>query len=202
MVVSNVHAIHEMPNREAPTRQRRAITWSTPGKEKWYMQNNPKTELHMHSDPQMRIGLQLFWWNVTINVFSTAISLGSPRNFLHIQIQSMRWLIYNWSFSTGNASNEEKKTNQDNCSWPSKAGILQSSKTKSAPSEELVHDTMDWFKSLQSNRYKTVFSKISFILLNLKIVRMQRKKKEFRIVLEISCFWEGINTLWANVGKK
>ena len=168
------------------------------------MQHNPKTELHMHCYPQMRIGLQLFWWNVTINVFSTAISLGSHRNFLHIQIQSMRWLICTWSFNTGNASNGEKKTNLDNCSWPSKAGILQSSKTKTAPSEEWVHDTMDWFKSLQSNRYKTVFSKISFILLNLKIVSIQREKKEFRIVLEISCFSEDINTLpcWGKVGKK
>ena len=41
------------------------------------MQNNPKTELHMHVNPQMRIGLQLFWSIVTIFIVSTMTSLRS-----------------------------------------------------------------------------------------------------------------------------
>ena len=44
------------------------------------MQNNPKTERHMHSNPQMRIRLQLFLSTITINLFSTAISLRSSCN--------------------------------------------------------------------------------------------------------------------------
>ena len=50
------------------------------------MQHKPKTELHMHADPQMKIRLQLFWLIVTIIIFSTAISLRrmrSSRNFFH-----------------------------------------------------------------------------------------------------------------------
>ena len=61
------------------------------------------------------------------------------------------WLIaYPW-----NASNEEKKENQDNCSWPSWRGILQSSKIKTASSEEWMNDTMDWMNSRYFNRWKT-----------------------------------------------
>ena len=50
------------------------------------MQHKPKTELHMHADPQMKIRLQLFWSIVTIIIFSTAISLRRmriSRNFFH-----------------------------------------------------------------------------------------------------------------------
>ena len=42
--------------------------WSTTGKEKWYMQNNLKTRLDMHSNPQMRSRLQVFWSIVTVEV--------------------------------------------------------------------------------------------------------------------------------------
>ena len=44
------------------------------------MQSNPKTELHMHADPQMRTRLQLFWSIVTIIIVSTTTSLRSPCN--------------------------------------------------------------------------------------------------------------------------
>ena len=123
------------------------------------MQNSPKTKLHMHADPQMRIRLQLFWSIVTIIIFSIAISLRawrSPCNFFHIQMQSMRRFHFGWSFTTTrNTSNEKKKNYQDNCSWPNWRGILQSSKTKAASSEEWMNDTMDCMKSRYCNRWRT-----------------------------------------------
>ena len=38
-------------------------------KKKCYMQNNPKTSVDMHSNPQMRSRLQVFWSIVMINFF-------------------------------------------------------------------------------------------------------------------------------------
>ena len=127
------------------------------------MQNNPKTELHMHVDPQMRIHLQLFWSIVTIFIVSTTTSLRSAWNVVQIQMKSMRNFHFGWSFintTTRNASNEKKKKNQDNCSWPSWRGILQSCKTKAASSEERMNDTMDWSKSRYFNRWRAYFSEI------------------------------------------
>ena len=45
------------------------------------MQNHPNTELHMHSDPQMRSRVQLFWSIITIHIFSTITSLRSQYAF-------------------------------------------------------------------------------------------------------------------------
>ena len=65
------------------------------------------------------------------------VSLRNPCNVFHIQMQSVRRFRFGCLFTTTrNASNEEKKKNQDNCSWPSWRGILQSCKTKAASSEE------------------------------------------------------------------
>ena len=71
------------------------------------------------------------------------------------QMQSMRRIHFGWLLTTRNASNEEKNENQDNCSWPSWRGILQSSKTKTPSSEEWMNDTMDWMNSRYFNRWKT-----------------------------------------------
>ena len=54
------------------------------------MQNNLKTELHMHSDPQMRSIVQLFWSIVTIIIFSDQLSLMAIKAFFDIQMQSMK----------------------------------------------------------------------------------------------------------------
>ena len=45
--------------------------WCTNRKEKWYMQNNLKTGLHMHSDPQMRTWLQVFYSHMLQSIFHT-----------------------------------------------------------------------------------------------------------------------------------
>ena len=143
------------------------------------MQNNSKTELHMHADPQMRTRLQLFCSIVTIIIFSTATSLRSSCNVFHIQMQSMRRFHFGWSFTTTrNASNEKKKKNQDNCSWPSWRGILQSCKTKAASSEEWMSDTMDCFKSHYFNRWRAYFSEIYPVRVTLKFLDIQKKKFE------------------------
>ena len=89
----------------------------------------------MHLDPQMRSSLQLFWSIVMINIFSPKISVRSQANFFHFQMQSCDYLIFGWSPNTRNASNEEKKKNQHNSSWPGGTGILQSPKTKAASSD-------------------------------------------------------------------
>ena len=78
------------------------------------MQNNPKTELHMHADPQMRIRLQLFWSIVTIIVFSTAKSLRSRCNFFHshsnaIDLPNPFWLNVSFTSTTWTASHEERE---------------------------------------------------------------------------------------------
>ena len=96
---------------------------------------------------------------------------------------------------------KKRGQNQDNCSWPSRGGILQSSKTKAASSEELMHDTMDWFKSLQSNRYKTFFPKIYFIHSTLKLLDMQRKKKDLELFKKILALRSHEN-LVSECGKK
>ena len=137
-----------------------------------------------------------FLLDPNVSRFFDQISLRSDGNFFYIQMQSKQvfnfWLIV----KTKNASNEEKRKSQENCSWPSRTGILQSSKSKAASSEEWMHDTMDWVKSHYFNRWKTFFSKIYFIHSTLiAILRYAGKKTEFRIVLEISCFWlETIST--------
>ena len=143
------------------------------------MQNNPKTELHMHVNPQMRIGLQLFWSIVTIFIVSTTTSLRSAWNVFQIQMQSMRNFHFGWSFIntiTRNACNEKQKKNQDNCSWPSWRGILQSCKTKAASSEEWMSDTMDWFKSRYFNRWRTYFSEIYSVRVTLKFLDIEKKR--------------------------
>ena len=154
------------------------------------MQNNPKTELHMHADPQMRIRLQLFWSIVTIFLFSTTISLRSLCNVFHIQMQSMRRFHFGWSFTTTrNASNEEKKKNQDNCSWPSWRGILQSCKTKLLLQKN--EWTIQWIglKAATSIVGEHIFRKyIPFTQRrNLKILGYA-EKKTILSCLENSCF--------------
>ena len=165
------------------------------------MQNNPKTKLHMHADPQMRIRLQLFRSIVTIIILLTTTSLRSPCNVFHIQMQSMRRFHFGWSFTTTrNASNEEKKKNQDNCSWPSWRGILQSCKTKAASSEEWMNDTMDWSKSRYFNRWRAYFSEIYPVRVTLKFLDIQ-KKNDFELLRKFLLLEDG-KTLWTNVGKK
>ena len=150
------------------------------------MQNNPKTELLMHADPQMRIRLQLFWSIVTIFLFSTTISLRSLCNVFHIQMQSMRRFHFGWSFTTTrNASNEEKKKNQDNCSWPSWRGILQSCKTKLLLQKNEWYNGLDEQPLLQS--LENTISENIFSLLNLKILGYA-EKKTILSCLENSCF--------------
>ena len=58
--------------------RKRAIEVLLETKNATWMQNNPKTELHMRSDPQMKSYVQLFWSIVTINIFSTIIILEKP----------------------------------------------------------------------------------------------------------------------------
>ena len=152
------------------------------------MQNNPKTELHMHADPQMRIGLQLFCSIVTIIIFSTATSLRSSCNVFHIQMQSMRRFHFGWSFTTTRkASNEEKKKNQDNCSWPSWRGILQSCKTKALlQKNEWI---IEWIglKAATSIVGEHIFRKYICSLndATLKFLDMQRKKNDFELLRKL-----------------
>ena len=51
-------------------------------------------------------------------------------NFFTSKSNRCNDLIFGWSFNMRNAFNEIKKKNQENCTWPSGSGILQSSKTK------------------------------------------------------------------------
>ena len=170
------------------------------------MQNNPKTELHMHADPQMRIRLQLFWSIVTIMIVSTTTSLRSPCNVFHIQMQSMRRFHFGYSFTTTrNTSNEEKKKNHDNCSWPSWRGILQSCKIKAASSEEWM---IQWIgvKAATWIVGEHIFRKyIPFTQRRkLKILGYAEKKKTILSFLENSCFQDEWKILWTNIimGKK
>ena len=61
--------------------RKRAIEVLVENKNAICMQNHPKTELHMHSDPQMRSRVQLFWSIITIHIFSTITSLRSSYAF-------------------------------------------------------------------------------------------------------------------------
>ena len=61
--------------------RKRAVEVPLETKNATCMQNNPKTELHVRSDPQMRIHVQTFCSIVAINVFSTVISSRSYREF-------------------------------------------------------------------------------------------------------------------------
>ena len=166
------------------------------------MQNNPKTELHMHADPQIRICLQLFWSIATIFIFSTAISLRSHRNFFHIQMQSMRRFHFGWSFTTTrNTSNEKKKNYQDNCSWPNWRGILQSSKTKTASSEEWMNDTMDWIETRYFNRWRTYFRKFIPFTQTWNSWICRGKKNDFELLRKFFLF-KSIENLVDERGKK
>ena len=68
-----------------------AFQRSITAKEKWYMQNNLKTERHMHCDPQMRSRLLFFWRIVTIDVFLDHTMLEKPSElFFGIQIKQFQ----------------------------------------------------------------------------------------------------------------
>ena len=64
-------------------------------KKNWYMQNNLKTGMHMHSDPQMRICLKVSWSIVTFTWFSTTNAWEVHQLFLCSFLQShMKHVIY------------------------------------------------------------------------------------------------------------
>ena len=161
------------------------------------MQNNLKTGMHMHSDPQMRIRLQVFWSIVTITCFSTMICLRSAckffwhRDAIDATIQFFVDLI-----KPGLLFNEKKKKNQDNCLWPSRTGILQSSQTKAALLEEWIHDNWNRWKAVTRIVGKYIFRKyISSNVFDLKIEQsldIQRNKRILNL-LEYS-LKETINT--------
>ena len=86
--------------------QSRTDCWKTTGsleKKNWYMQNNLKTGMHMHSYLQMRIRLQVFWSIVTITCFSNMICLISACNFFWhrraIDATMQRFIFYFFSRS-------------------------------------------------------------------------------------------------------
>ena len=171
------------------------------------MQHKPKAELNMHADLQMKIRLQLFCSIITIIIFSTAISLRRVwlSQLFSFQMQSMRRIHFGWLFTTRNASNEEKKKNQDNCSWPSWRGILQSCKTKAASSEEWMNDAMDWLKAATSIVGEHIFRKyIPFTQRrNLKILgHAERKKKNDFELLRKFLLLRREENLVTNVEKK
>ena len=100
------------------------------------------------------------FWPTNKKPFATCLLDPNDSHFFdHDILEKLTWLfvtsrcnpyddlIFCWSSNTRNASNVEKKKYQDNCTWPRRTGILQSSKTKVASSEEWMHDTMDWMKS-------------------------------------------------------
>ena len=109
---------------------------------------------------------------------------------LSLQMQSMRQIHFGWLLTTKNASNEEKKENQDNCSWPSWRGISQSCKTKAASSEEWMNDTMDRSKSRYFNRWRAYFSEIYPVHSTTQTWNswICREKKTILSCLENSCF--------------
>ena len=63
------------------------------------MQNNLKTGMHMHSDPKMRIRLQVFWSIVAITYFSTVICLRVSASFFltstynRLLVQRLKFLV-------------------------------------------------------------------------------------------------------------
>ena len=95
------------------------------------------------------------------------------------QMQSMRRIHFGWLLTTRNASNEEKKENQDNCSWPSWRGILQSS-NKAASSEEWINE---WYNGLDE---QPLLQSLENIIFENAFLDMQGKKTILNC-LENSC---------------
>ena len=142
------------------------------------MQNNTKTELHMQCDPQMRRCVQLFCSVVTITLFPSMLSMRrSLQLFCGFKVKLTRRLNFRLIVKTRNASEEQKKKNQDICSWPSRTGVLQSSKT------EAVLPKSEWMiQSIGCKAVSRIVAKYIFqkdISLNLKILGYAEKKKGF-----------------------
>ena len=129
--------------------------------------------------------------------------------FLTSKCDGCNNLIFDWPSKTRNDSNQEKKENLDNCSWPSGIGILQSSTTKAASLEEWVHDKCIWIRCKAVLRIvgkyffrKCVSLKYAFDLKSKESLDIERNKRILN-VLENS--FKKLSTrkiFMANVWKK
>ena len=162
------------------------------------MQNNPKTELHVHADPKMRIRLQLFWSIVTIIVFSTAKSLRSLRNFFHIQMQSMRRIHFGWSFNLPPLGlllmKKGRKirvivrgrSEQAFCNRPEPKLFLQKN--------ECIIQWIGW-KAVTRIVAKYIFRKYNSFTQALKLLDMQKKKGSWTVWKILALRWYE-NMVW------